>query len=166
MILRKILVLFLFVALCLTVFTSCGGASVDQDNKVINEEKSEFAKYAELEWIKVGVLAGWTDTVDASQQTIKIIDDDGDREIIFSYSISATRDEMTERKKGEVSGTPTESKVTYAGIEFNKLTTESAGLTYVLLLGAKGQSDSLEIDLNCPIDADIEKMLNSIELRE
>ena len=143
-----------------TLLVSCGEGGGGTDKKA-----EEFTKFTEANWVKIGIAEGWTDKVSDGGYDIRL--EKGAeldlKYIDISYTMTPKAQKIEEDKAGTSGEIKEESKVTYAGIEFDKLVIESSGLKYTDLYGDKG-TDTMMIVIFGEVDAEIEKMLNSLEL--
>ncbi len=172
----KKLVIIMVLLLGVSFIASCGEQATTNETKTDTETATEtktetttppageFEKYAELDWVKIGVLKGWTETIDQSQKTISLTDNNTKIEI--SYTISDIPENYEKSQASGSSGKVTTDKVTYGKTEFIRDTIEYAGSVTGVNLYAPYASDGTSIVyINGPLTPDIEKMLGSIEIK-
>lgn len=168
----KTVIAFVVILLGLTLAIGCGNQTATETETKTETTTTtdtaapsgDFEKYAELDWVKIGVLKGWTETIDASQKTISLTD--GNIKIELSYTISGTPDKYSEEMAGGASGTVKKDKVTYNGVEFIRQKIEYSGSIMGVNLYAPYASDGTSIiNISADNTPDIEKMLNSIVIK-
>lgn len=168
----RYLIILATLVIGLTVFVGCGQQSTETENKTeVKTETTEkttpagdFEKYAELDWVKIGVLKGWTETIDTTQKTISLTDNK--TKIDISYTISGVPDKYSEEMAAGASGTVNKDKVSYNGIEFIRHKIEYSGSIMGVNLYAPYASDGTSvINISGDLTPDIEKMLNSIVIK-
>lgn len=170
----RIAIALAVILLVLVQTVGCGNQNVAQtDTKTETKtetttdtaaSKGGFEKYAELDWVKIGVLKGWAETTDTVQKTISLTDNIV--KIDLSYTISGTPDKYSEEMAAGASGTVKKDKVTYNGVEFIRHKIEYGGSVMGINLYAPYAGDGTSVvNISADITPDIEKMIGSIELK-
>lgn len=171
----KIAIAFVVILLGMTLAVGCGNQNATETETKTETKtettttdtaapKGDFEKFAELDWVKIGVLKGWTETIDATQKTISLTDNSV--KIDLSYTISGTPDKYSEEMAAGASGTVKKDKVTYNGVEFIRHKIEYGGSVMGVNLYAPYASDGTSIvNISADVTPDIEKMLNSIVIK-
>lgn len=170
----KKLAIIMVLLLGISFIAGCGEqtATTEKKTETTTEQKTEtttppvgdFEKYAELDWVKIGVLKGWNETIDQSQKTISLTDNN--TKIDISYTISDIPENYEKSQAAGASGKVTTDRVTYGKTEFIRDTIEYSGSVMGVNLYAPYASDGTSIVyVNGPLTPDIEKMLGSIEIK-
>ena len=185
--LKKFFATFIILVLGVAVFASCGGGSNDEGTKPADEgqniEQTEnqtgsqnneqtpaatFANYAETDSLKIGIAEGWEGKAEKESGVISVRKGDGRAMTVVNFKtgdLVKIEDVVNQTKESLASmGAVEEAKATYAGIDYTTLTYSIAGSKVASLIGLKN-GQIITIALNGDIDAEVEGMLNSIEVK-